>query len=69
MKNMGYLDRGIRSAIAIGIGIAFFMGWINGLTAIILGIVAIVFLAVSVIGFCPLYPILKMNTCRKNTES
>ncbi len=62
MKNMGYLDRGIRSIIAIVIGIAFFMGWINGVTAIILGIVAIVFLAVSVIGFCPLYTILKVNT-------
>lgn len=46
-------------------GILIFAGQIVGVTATILGIVAIVLLLTSVIGFCPLYVPLKRSTLKK----
>jgi hypothetical protein len=54
-KNMGSADRIIRTIIAIVVGILYFTGQITGTTAIILGILAIVFLLTSFAGTCPLY--------------
>ena len=64
-KNMGLSDRTIRILIAILLGILIFAGQIVGVTATILGIVAIVLLLTSVIGFCPLYVLLKRSTLKK----
>jgi len=64
-KNMGLADRTIRILIAILLGILIFTGQIVGVTATILGIVAIVLLLTSVIGFCPLYVLLKRSTLKK----
>ncbi len=63
-KNMGSADRTIRLLIAILIGILVFAGQIVGVTAIILGIMAIVLLLTSAVGFCPLYGPLKRSTLR-----
>jgi hypothetical protein len=54
-KNMGTLDRGIRLVIAAAIAILYFTGSLSGLAAIILGILAIIFVVTSFVGFCPLY--------------
>jgi uncharacterized membrane protein YtjA (UPF0391 family) len=54
-KNMGSADRIIRTIIAIVVGILYFTGQITGTAAIILGILAIVFLLTSFVGSCPLY--------------
>jgi amino acid transporter len=54
-KNMGTLDRAIRLAIAAVIAILYFTGNLSGLAAIILGILAIVFVVTSFVGFCPGY--------------
>jgi hypothetical protein len=64
-KNMGLIDRLIRTVFAIIVGILYFKGMITGTAAIILGIFAVVFLATSAIGFCPLYLPLGINTCKK----
>jgi len=64
-KNMGTADRAIRVLIAVLLGVLIFAGQIVGVTAIILGIVAIVFVLTSVVGFCPLYVPLKHSTCKK----
>lgn len=64
-KNMGSADRTIRLLIAILLGVLIFAGQIVGLTATILGIVAVVLLLTSAVGFCPLYVPLKRTT-RKN---
>ncbi len=64
-KNMGLADRTIRILIAILLGILIFAGQIVGVTATILGIVAIVLLLTSVIGFCPFYVLLKRSTLKK----
>ncbi|NJM52854.1 MAG: DUF2892 domain-containing protein [Blastocatellia bacterium] len=53
--NMGAIDRGIRTALAILVGILYFTGQISGTAAIILGIFAVIFLLTSAISFCPLY--------------
>jgi len=64
-KNMGLADRTIRVLIAILLAVLIFAGQIVGVTAIILGIAAVVLLLTSVVGFCPLYVPLKRSTCRK----
>lgn len=61
-KNMGTIDRLVRTIIAIAIIILYFTGQITGTAAIILGILAVVFLLTSAVSFCPLYVPLKINT-------
>ena len=65
-KNMGYADRAIRVLIAVLLGVLIFAGQIAGVTATILGILAIVFLLTSAVGFCPLYVPLKRSTIKKS---
>ncbi len=64
-RNMGVADRLIRTVIALGIAVAYFSGAINGTLAIVLGVIALVFLLTSLIGFCPAYAMLGLSTCRK----
>ena len=67
-KNMGAADRVIRILLAIVIGILYFTDKITGTAAIILGIIAIIFLLTSFIGICPLYSPLKISTKKKEKE-
>jgi hypothetical protein len=41
------------------------MGQISGILAIVLGILAGVFVLTSVVGFCPLYAPFGLRTCAK----
>jgi hypothetical protein len=68
-KNMGQADRLLRVAAAVAIAIGYFTGILGGLTATLLGIVAVVFLATSAAGFCPLYFPLGLNTLRRRKET
>lgn len=52
---MGTIDRIIRTALAILVGVLWYSGQISGTVAIVLGIIAVVFLLTSVVSFCPLY--------------
>ncbi len=54
-KNMGNLDRTVRLIVVLAIAIAYFMGQISGTLALVLGVVALVFLLTSLIGTCPAY--------------
>ncbi len=54
-KNMGTVDRTIRLVVAAIIAILIFTGNLSGLAAIILGILAVVFVITSLISTCPLY--------------
>ncbi|HEU4366005.1 MAG TPA: DUF2892 domain-containing protein [Candidatus Krumholzibacteria bacterium] len=63
-KNMGAADRVIRTLIAVLIGVLFFKGVIPGVLGVALGILAIIFLATSLVGWCPLYLPFKISTCR-----
>jgi small-conductance mechanosensitive channel len=54
-KNMGSIDRTIRTVLAVIVAILYFTGAISGTAAIVLGVLAAVFLLTSLIGTCPLY--------------
>lgn len=64
-KNMGNTDRILRILAAIIIAVLYFTHIITGTTALILGLLAIVFVATSFISFCPLYLPFGINTCEK----
>ena len=64
-KNMGSADRIIRIVLAIVFAVLYFTGQVTGTIGVILIILAVVFLATSLIGSCPLYIPLGMNTCKK----
>ena len=56
--NMGSVDRALRlvaGIVIIGAGIAFRSWW---------GVIGIVPLATAGVGFCPLYTLLGVSTCR-----
>ncbi|MBN2246273.1 MAG: DUF2892 domain-containing protein [Candidatus Aminicenantes bacterium] len=64
-KNMGSADRIIRIILAIVVLVLYLTGQLSGLALIILGILAVIFLLTSLIGFCPLYVPFKISTRRK----
>ncbi len=64
-KNMGMVDKTIRFVLAIIIGVLYYTNVINGTLAIILGVLAGVFILTSFISFCPLYLPFGINTTRK----
>jgi hypothetical protein len=61
-KNMGTMDRVIRSLVAIGIGVLYFTGRISGTLAIGLGALAVIFLLTSFVAWCPLYIPLRISS-------
>jgi len=62
--NMGGLDRGLRIVLAVVVALLIGTGTLSGTWAIVLGIVAVVFLVTSLIGMCPLYALLGISTCK-----
>jgi hypothetical protein len=65
-KNMGTIDRVIRVLLAVAVAVLYMTGMITGVWAIILGVIAVIFLVTSMIGFCPLYTLLKISTIGKS---
>ncbi len=61
-KNMGTIDRLIRSLMAIGVGVLYFTGRISGTLAIVLGAFAVIFLLTSFVAWCPLYSPFRFST-------
>jgi hypothetical protein len=64
-KNMGSLDRITRILVAIAIVILYFTNVISGTTAIILLVLAGIFILTSLISFCPLYLPFGFSTRKK----
>jgi len=65
-KNMGTVDRIVRALLAVAVAALYFTGQISGVAAIVLGILAVVFLVTSALGFCPLYAPLHLSTRKGN---
>ncbi len=65
--NMGAADRAIRLLIVAIIGLLYFTDTISGALAIILGVLAVVFVFTSFTGFCPLYHPFKISSIRKKS--
>lgn len=64
-KNMGTADKAIRLLVAVVIAVLFITKVLTGTLAIILLILAAVFLLTSFISFCPLYLPFGINTKKK----
>ena len=62
---MGGIDKIIRVIIALLIGILIMANVVSGTLAIILGVVAVIFVLTSLIGFCGLYAVFGVNTCKR----
>jgi len=67
--NMGTADRAIRVLLAVAVGLLWWTGQISGTLALVLGIFAVVFLATSMVSFCPLYPLLGISTRKRHSAS
>ena len=61
-KNMGSADRVIRIALAGTVAALYFAGQITGTAAVVLGVLAAVFVLTSAVGTCPLYAPLGIST-------
>lgn len=64
-KNMGTIDRIVRVILAAVVAVLFFTGQISGVAAIILGVIAVIFVLTSLVSFCPLYLPFKISTAKK----
>ncbi|MFN8326542.1 MAG: DUF2892 domain-containing protein [Flavobacteriaceae bacterium] len=62
-KNMGNADRIIRVILAIILIYLFYSGTITGTLGYVALVFGIAFILTSLVSFCPLYPILGINTC------
>jgi len=62
-KNMGSMDRLIRVIIAAAVAVLYFTGIISGTLGIVLLVLAGVFVATSLVSFCPLYAPFGLSTC------
>jgi hypothetical protein len=67
--NVGNTDKLIRIVLAIVFGTLFFTNTVTGIFGMALLIFGIIFIATSLISFCPIYPLLGINTFPKKTKS
>ena len=63
--NMGVADRIIRVLVAAVVAVLYLSGRLSPTAGVILGILAVVFLVTSVVGFCPLYFPFGISTKKK----
>jgi len=66
--NMGNTDKIIRILAAILIGVLYFMQLISGTVAIVLLVVAAMFIITSFMSFCPLYLPFGLSTVQKEKK-
>jgi hypothetical protein len=64
-KNMGSTDKIIRIILAAIFAVLYFTGTVTGTFGLVLLVLGGVFLATSLISFCPLYTLVGLNTCSK----
>ena len=65
-KNMGTIDKAVRILAAVVIAILYFIGSISGTTAIVLLVVAAIFILTSFMSFCPMYAPFGISTIKKD---
>jgi hypothetical protein len=64
-RNMGVVDRIVRLVLAAVVAVLYFMGLLSPVAAIILGVIAVVFVVTAIVGICPLYLLFGISTKRK----
>lgn len=60
---MGTLDRVFRVIVAAIIAALYFTGTLTGTLGLVLLVLAGVFVATSLVSFCPLYTLFGLSTC------
>lgn len=66
--NMGTIDRVMRIIAAVVIAVLYFTNVIEGTLAIVLMVIAAVFVLTSFVSFCPLYVPLGISTKKKENS-
>jgi len=64
IKNIGTVDKVLRILLAVIVAVLIITKVLTGAAAIILAIVAGMFLITSLLGFCGLYSLIGINTCK-----
>ena len=64
-KNVGTIDKVIRTLIAVTITILYSTNVITGVFGIVLAVLAVILMITSFMSFCPLYLLMGINTGRK----
>ena len=62
-KNMGNADRIVRILLAAFVAVLYFTNIISGTVGVVLLVLAGVFVATSLVSFCPLYTLVGLNSC------
>ncbi|WP_375584507.1 DUF2892 domain-containing protein [Cyclobacterium xiamenense] len=62
-KNMGTIDRVLRTLIAIVALYLYFTGAVSATLGLVFIAVAVIFLLTSLVSFCPLYTLFGIKTC------
>ena len=67
-KNIGNYDKIIRTVLAIAIIGAYVFQLISGILAMVLLVVAAIFVVTSFIGVCPIYLPFGVSSCKVKTK-
>jgi len=65
-KNMGLVDRVIRILAAVLVAVLYLTHVISGPLAIVLGVIAAVFVVTSFAGVCPAYMPFRLSTLKRS---
>ena len=64
-KNMGSIDKTVRLLIAVILVTLYFLGVVEGVIGTVALVLAGIFMLTSIVSFCPLYPVLGINTYKR----
>lgn len=64
-RNMGSADITARIAVTVAIVLLYAIHILTGSWSIVLLVLGTVFLITAIMGYCPLYTLLGINTCRR----
>jgi hypothetical protein len=62
-KNMGSTDKTIRLILAAIFAVLFFTKVVTGVLGFVLLALGTIFALTSLVGFCPIYALVGLNTC------
>lgn len=64
-RNVGNVDRALRALVGIlALAGAFVLGWFSGWMVWAAAVVGVIMLGTAAVGFCPLYRLIGLSTCR-----
>jgi hypothetical protein len=68
-KNIGTIDKVIRIVFAVAVIVLFLTNVISGVLGIVLLALSAILVVTSMIGVCPLYIVMGLNSVEKSTDS